>query len=261
MKTKYHSLSLLILFSMTVMLSACNIELQHELDEDQANEIMLVLLNAGLDAAKKRDSVDSEKWMILVKKDQLDRGLNLLITSELPREKSKGFSEIFQKDGFIPSDLQEQAKYTSALSGELQETLEADDSILRARVHIHMQAKNKYRRHPESDTASASVFIKVLRNSEQNDILSDEAIKELVANSVANLDVENISVVRSISKIHTSMEKTIHICTQSKTKFILSEKLWFIIPGIILIAGLAMTLVAVFRIKNPGRNLVKEVSE
>ncbi|MCD4654299.1 hypothetical protein K8T06_10240 [bacterium] len=184
-----------------IFLAGCRTELQHGMVEDQANEIMLVLLNSGIDAIKDRDSTNQELWMISVADEHLDQALNILLSNELPRDKPNGFSELFDMDGFIPSDLQQQAKYISALSGELQQTLEADDSILMARVHIHTQTSGKRRIHSQTESATASIFLKVLHDCSSGS-LSDDSVKALVANSVSNLVVENVVVVRSISKKH-----------------------------------------------------------
>ncbi|MBN1297421.1 hypothetical protein JXA80_11620 [bacterium] len=198
-----------ILCSQFVFLVACRVELHHGLTESQANEILLSLIQVGIDADKQKDSTNSDRWLVTVPEKSEAEALDRLIRLELSREDPPGFSELFKKDGFIPSELQENTRFVTALAGELQKTLESDDSVVKARVHIHLLPDSPAYGKKASLSGSASVFLKLAPGLPESRTLSDESIRKLVANSVTSLSESDVSVVRSIgyaSRVSTETE-------------------------------------------------------
>lgn len=251
MKTPDRYICCLIVLFM-LFLQGCYFELQHSLDEVEANEILLLLLESGLKAEKSRDSKQSDKWMICVEAEDSQAALQLLIDNELPRQESPGFSELFAKEGLVPSEMQQTARYVSALAGELQKTLESDDSVLRARVHIHTPSEKKSRFQKSNQTASASVYLKLIDYGTLSEHLSDTAIKTLVSNSVANLDPENVSVVKSLSRSLPSDVPHQNVTPKTTANPLEPEQYRPVLLGIIAAGLMGFVLIAFALIRSKG---------
>lgn len=183
------SLMLAILF-----LSGCQVELFSAVSEQEANEMVAVLLNNGLDV----DKVSGKKGtaQLFVAKADMAQAISLLKDHGYPKENFNSLGSVFTKEGLISSPLEERARYIYAVSQELSETLTNLDGVLKARVHVVL---------PEVDStgemtnpSSASVFIKYTEDNDLDGIIPQ--IKLLVNNSIEGLDYNRISVTLFPSK-------------------------------------------------------------
>jgi len=144
-----------------LLLSACQSELYNGVPEQEANEMMALLLHEGLSVTKVRA------------KDGTDT-----IT-------------VFQPSGLIASPMQEQARYLWALGQELSKTVSQIDGVLTARVQVVLPDNDLMKRAPTP--SSASVFIRYDDASQVSGLVPQ--IKALVANSVQGLTYDKVSVV------------------------------------------------------------------
>lgn len=176
------------------LLSACGREaLYAELDEQQANEMLAVLVRAGVDASKQH--VD-KGWSIEVGRSHLPRAMEVLKAEGYPRDKYDSLGQVFHKEGFVSTPLEERARLLYALSQELSHTISDIDGVLVARVHLAIPE-----RRPLSDDkplSSASVFIKYKPGSQV--VNKAASIKALVVNSVEGLPYENVTVTFFVSE-------------------------------------------------------------
>ena len=120
---------------LTLALAGCTprVDLLSTPNESEANDVLSVLLNNGVDAQK---STLKGEISISVDGPQAGRALDLLRSRGLPRSNFQGMGDVFKKDGLISSPLEERARYTFALSQELEGTLSDLDGVLLARVHV-----------------------------------------------------------------------------------------------------------------------------
>lgn len=181
--------------TLAAMLAACGgQELYRGVDEREANEMIAVLMRAGIDAGKTPDEDD----MFAVQVDQADfaRSVDLLRQNGLPRERFESLGTVFKKEGFTSSSLAERARLVYGISQELSHTISQFDGVIEARVHLAL---------PEADALSgvsnppsASVFVKY---REGMDLPSQTAaIKALVTNSIENLDYDKVSIAMTEAK-------------------------------------------------------------
>src|SRR5262245_18806382 len=103
--------------------AGCGVELEHGLDERQANDVLGALAEGGLQVDKLPEDVPG-RYTIVVDRDQTGRATSILRELELPREPRKGITETFAGNGLLPSPLEERARYAAALAVELERTLE-----------------------------------------------------------------------------------------------------------------------------------------
>lgn len=247
-------------FELVVVLIAvgcmgCQVELQHQLDELQANEILMLLKHSGIDAEKRRDPVDPEKWMISVPEEQTELALGLILDAGMPKNATGGFQDVNQKDNMLPTTIQERMRYVSALSGELQRTLEQDDQVIRARVHITFPFLEKSGRNSESLQGSASVFLKTIPAEKNQFSLSDDAVKSLVANGVGGMRKDDVTVVRTIGKQNVRSVAMNELSDQKDRVVRGSGTLKWLSAGL-LFCGVVLILLAVIHVSRQRKDKI-----
>jgi type III secretion protein J len=179
---------LALVFLLCGLVSACKVQLYGGLNQKDANEMLAVLLHAGIDA---QTIVGKEDVAIQVEQSQIDRAIELLNSRGLPRPKTTSLGDVFKQEGLISSPLEQRARFIYAISEELSRTLSQLDGVISARVHIVMPE-----RRPNEQTSpapSAAIFIKYQDDYDLNAYVPQ--IKQLVANAVEGLSYEKVSVV------------------------------------------------------------------
>jgi flagellar M-ring protein FliF len=136
--------------------------------------------------------VDPRSGVLLVKSDQIYRARIKLAAAGLPKDQNQGFELLDKPQGLGASQFMETALYRRGLEGELGRTISSFDAIKTARVHLAIPKRSVFVN--DHRMSSASVFLEVYAGHE----LSQEqvnAIVNLVASSVPEMDKKNISVV------------------------------------------------------------------
>jgi type III secretion protein J len=171
-----------------LLLSACQSDLYGGLNEDDANEMLAILIHDGLAAAKVRAKDGTTS--IFIDQAQFATAVDVLKAHGLPRTKFATINDVFQPSGLIASPMQEQARYIWAIGQELSKTVSQIDGVLTARVQVVLPDNDLMKR--EVTPSSASVFIRYDEGSQASALVSQ--IKSLVANSVQGLTYEKVSV-------------------------------------------------------------------
>lgn len=176
-------------------LAACSgQELYRDVNEREANEMISVLMRAGIEATK----IPGEKGMFTVEvaEGEFAEAVDILRQNGLPRDKFESLGTVFQKEGFTSSSLAERARLVYGLSEELSDTISRFDGVIEARVHLSM---------PETDAltgaanpSSASVFVKYREGMDLP--AQTAAIKSLVTNSIEGLEYDRVSVAMTAAK-------------------------------------------------------------
>lgn len=170
-------------------LAACGsrVTLYSATTEGEANELLSVLLDAGIKADK---LAGKEGVAVSVEGAQVARALDILRSRGLPRERFDGMGQIFRKEGLVSSPLEERARYVYALSQELANTLSQMDGVLAARVHVVLPERGGV---GEAATPStAAVFIKH-QAGYTLDALQPQ-IRKLVTHAIPGLTEDRVSV-------------------------------------------------------------------
>lgn len=179
----------IMLFGVLLLLAACGsrVELFSSASESEANEVLSVLLDAGMEASK-----TSTKTGISVSVDSQDvaRALDILRTRGLPRDRFDGMGQIFRKEGLVSSPLEERARYVYALSQELAGTLSQMDGVVTARVHVVLPERGNVGE--PATPSTAAVFIKH-QLGYNLDALQPQ-IRKLVTHSIPGLTEDRVSI-------------------------------------------------------------------
>jgi type III secretion protein J len=185
----------LTLFAPLLMLSACSSQnLYSSLSEAQANDMVAVLLDAGIEAQK--NPAEKELWQVSVSQNQFARAVEVLKSNGFPRKDYDTLGSIFKKEGFASSPLEERARLNYGMSQELSHSIRDIDGVIEARVHLTMPEPDPLSK--EVKPASASVFVKYRPGFN----LQSEtgAIKSLVTNAVEGLTYDRVSVIMTPSR-------------------------------------------------------------
>jgi type III secretion protein J len=185
----------LTLFAPLLLLSACsNQSLYTNLSEAQANDMVAVLLDAGIEANKAPG--EKEQWQVSVSQNQFARAVEVLKSNGFPRKDYDTLGTVFKKEGFASSPLEERARLNYGMSQELSHSIRDIDGVIEARVHLTMPEPDPLSK--EVKPASASVFVKYRPGFN----LQSEtgAIKSLVTNAVEGLTYDRVSVIMTPSR-------------------------------------------------------------
>jgi type III secretion protein J len=180
---------LLIAIIVVGMTTGCTDEsLYSGLTEREANEMIALLHNAGIHAVK--TSTNDQQYAVLTNRESFAKAIELLKTHGFPRNSFESLGDVFKKEGFVSSPLEERARLNYAQSQELSRTIESIDGVILARVHLAIPKENQL--DPKEKPSSASVFIKHRRGIDLTD--RESQIKALIVNSIEGLPYENVTV-------------------------------------------------------------------
>ncbi|HTH60921.1 MAG TPA: type III secretion inner membrane ring lipoprotein SctJ [Paraburkholderia sp.] len=169
-----------------VLLAGCESTLFESLEEGQANQIVAVLSEHGIQGVKKRNS--DKTWSVSVDSDKVVAATEVTRDYALPRGGHANLGELFSRQGLISNPGEDQVRYVYGLTQELSETLEKIDGVLVARVHIVQPERDPLMR--QVTAPSASVMIRY--RSDFNLDYMKEKIRGLVAGSVEGLTPDRV---------------------------------------------------------------------
>jgi type III secretion protein J len=187
---------LTIAFTALAVLAGCSVELQHDLAEDDANDIYVLLQKNGIEAKKLADEGGNEpRYVISVAKGDVAAAAELLREYSLPRPKADGLSVFKKMKGMIPTQTEERAMFIEALGGEVSNALNRVPGVLEARTIVMIPEVNDLTQPEKKPLPSASVFVKYRPVIDGKTPLSDDQIKSFVATAVPEMRKEAVTVL------------------------------------------------------------------
>ncbi|MGN6649418.1 flagellar basal-body MS-ring/collar protein FliF [Trinickia sp.] len=128
---------------------------------------------------------------LLVPSDQVNETRLKLASQGLPKSGSVGM-ELMDNEKFGISQFAEQVNYQRGLEGELERTIQSISVVRQARVHLAIPKPSVFVRDREAPTASVLVNLFPGRVLDEGQV---SAITHMVASSVADLPVKNVTIV------------------------------------------------------------------
>jgi type III secretion protein J len=177
-----------VLVAAMLFLAACKSELNTNLSEEDANEILATLLSSGVSARKE---ARKEGIAVLVSTGQFGEAVEILRTHGLPRRRFATVGDVFQSEGIVASPLQEWAKFNFAKAQELSKSLSAIPGVIRADVHLGETRKESP--FEEVEPPSASVLIQMDETLISENFVTQ--VKQLVSLAHPNIEYDRVGVV------------------------------------------------------------------
>jgi type III secretion protein J len=186
-----------LLASMLLAAGGCGVELEHGLDERQANEVASVLESAGIAADKIAEDGQQNGYKIIVGRAESGRAFALLEARDLPRRALRGLSDTFAGGTLLPSPVEDRARYGAALSVDLERSLEEIPGVVSARVHLALPPDESLVGEAAHSRPTASVLLKTAHAL----ALSDADVRRLVAGAVHGLASADVGVVTAAATV------------------------------------------------------------
>lgn len=180
--------ALSLLVAISLLLGACQTELYQGLSQREANEMVAVLVRAGVEA--KREQVDPTTYRIMVPEDSLAEAVDVLKSAGLPRESYQSLGEIFPGDGLIVSPYEQRIRTMHALNQEIARTITSISGVMSARVHIVLPDLDL--RGLPMNKPSASVLVHHAPRLDTSELTT--RVRLLVANAVQGMNFRDVAV-------------------------------------------------------------------
>lgn len=182
----------------TLLLSAllfagCATQIQHGLEERDANEIISVLTSRGYKAAKALEKGKRPTWAIEVDDAVATDALRVLAELKLPRPHRTTTKEIASQSALIETPQAERLRQLEAQEGDLEETLETMDGVVSSAVELVVPTAPR----PGLPAApsKASVLLRVQPEARERLEQQRASLQALVAASVDGLEADDVVLV------------------------------------------------------------------
>jgi type III secretion protein J len=188
---------------------ATNQSIVTNVNEREANEIVVFLASRGISATKVQMPVSNIGaanstallFSISVPEHQLTGAMALLNQYGLPRLKGTTLLALFAKSGLMSSDKEETVRYQAGVSEELKNTICKMDGVLDADVQVSYPSTENATPGAPAGKVTASVYVKHQGVLEDPNSHLEEKIKRLMAGSVPGLDYDSVSVISDRARL------------------------------------------------------------
>jgi len=171
----------------------CSSVVASDLPETEANRAVVALEEHGVSAEKERDPETEGRFRVSVGRDEAAAAAGVLSRASVPSRENPGVLQSLGSGSMVPSRLAEHARLLSGISGELEQSLQAVDGVVSARVHLAAPERSPLDEQAPS-RPSASVLI---RHHGAAPPLAISDVQRLVAGAVPGLAPADVSVVAS----------------------------------------------------------------
>lgn len=203
MRKKIGLFPILLLF-ISLMMSSCENDqsVVNNVDEREANEIVVYLASKGIHAIKVEapaaeiGGTASTFYNIHVPENRLTESMAYLNQVGLPRQKGTSILQLFAKSGLVSSDKEEEIRYNAGLEEQLKNTIRKMDGVLDAEVNISFPMNEENVGIQEKKPRiTAAVFVKHQGLLDDPNNHFETKIKRLLSGSIPNLSYEDVSVI------------------------------------------------------------------
>ena len=178
---------------LALLAAGCRSQIQHGLDERDANELVTALVSRGFDARKVAEKGKKPTWAIELDDEHATDALRVLSELKLPRPPRMTTREVTSQVGLIETPGAERLRQLEALEGDIEQMLEGMDGVASAGVELVVPSPP--RPGQPAVSSKASTLLRVTPASLERLQQQREAIRALVAGSVEGLKADDVVVM------------------------------------------------------------------
>ncbi|MEX1013021.1 MAG: type III secretion inner membrane ring lipoprotein SctJ [Waddliaceae bacterium] len=174
----------------------------NQLDEKEANEILVFLGARGINAVKEPSTEGGAGgaqriplWNVTVPIEQSTEAMSLLNRAGLPRRRGTNLLGIFSDTGLVPSELAERIRYQAGLAEQIASVIRMMDGVLDAEVQISFPEDDPLNPGRTRGNITASVYVKHSGVLDDPNVQMESKIKRLVTGSITGLDFDHVTVI------------------------------------------------------------------
>lgn len=200
------------LFLFAFIFTSCdrNSVVVSQLDEKEANLIVVFLESKGIKADKVKASSGTEtgggqntgpKFDIIVSDSKTIEAMAVLNRNGLPRKQGTTLLELFGKQGLMTSEKEETIRYQSGLAQQITNTLLLIDGVIDATVQLSFPTGESLPGTEEKkENVTAAVYVKHQGMYDDSSLHLENKVKRIVSGSVTGLDINDVTVVADRSR-------------------------------------------------------------
>lgn len=183
----------LLLSLVVVFFAGCRSQIQHGLDERDANEIVTELTTRGFDVKKVPEKGKKPTWAIELDDEKSTDALRVLTELKLPRKARKTTQSLVETANLIETPQAEKLRALEAQEGDIEEALETMDGVKSASVELVVPAAPRPGTQPSP--SKASVLLRVQPEAQERLQQQRAELRALVAASVDGLHSDDVVLV------------------------------------------------------------------
>jgi type III secretion protein J len=184
---------IVLLSSLCLLLSACATQIQHGLEERDANEIVSVLVARGFDARKVPEKGKKPTWAIELEDGDATEAMRVLTELKLPRPQRLKTQTLAQTSSLIDTPGAERLRQLEAQEGDIEESLETMDGVTSAAVELVVPASP--RPGQPAVPSKAAVLLRVQPDALERLQMQRAELRALVAAAVDGLKSDDVVLV------------------------------------------------------------------
>ena len=161
------------------------------LNQNAANQVLVKLGVSNIEATRTIEKGGT--YAITVNTSDRVAALTILEQNGLPGKPVVTLGDEFQKDGFISSPLEEQARFIYALEAQITDMISLIDGVSNVSVQITLPPPSDNMLQAENVKPAASILVKFKQGYHLE--VYTTRIKQLVANSVPGLTPDRVEVL------------------------------------------------------------------
>ncbi|MDO8461920.1 MAG: hypothetical protein Q7S98_03555 [Deltaproteobacteria bacterium] len=182
-----------------VLLTGCGeVDLHHNLDEIDADEILVLLQKNGISAKKEKEvSGQDVSWKITVPGTTVAEARRLLVQNNFPRRRELGLSGVYKEKGLVPTPDEQKARFLLALKGEIINSLRKVPGVVDSDVVLNLPTENEFSLlETDKKKPTASVIVRT-QPDDHGPAFTEEKIQRFVANAIPNMNPNDVTVIIS----------------------------------------------------------------
>ncbi|HKX11969.1 MAG TPA: hypothetical protein VJP40_02360 [bacterium] len=187
-------------------MTACGQDtLQQDLTEPEANEILVVLFQHGINATKvMTTSPEGATYSITIPKDQIQSARRILVENNLPRARELGSEGICKEKGLIPTPEEEKCRKLLAKKGDIINSLQRVPGVIDADIVLNVPEISPFNTETQAENRPTASAVLRVKKSQDGYEVTEARIQQFISKSVENLDPRDVSVI--ISYLPTPQE-------------------------------------------------------